>query len=122
MSRLLCLFSFWASGSFVMSFKLGPRPLSFYFAYFILSSLRVILYLFVYFASNCYLSLKVMFVFVSCYIVFFVFIHVKCYLIVFRNLIVLLIILCLSRNYLFVLFFVFNYDSYFKMLFCLKIV
>ena len=74
-----------------------------------------------------------MFVFVSYCVLFFVFIHVKCHLVVFRNLIVLLIILCVFRNYLFILFFVFkcvsylkyfvfNYDSYFKMLFCLNVV
>ena len=77
-----------------------------------------------------------MFVFVSyCIVSCLVFfgVYVKCHLIVFRDLIVLLIILCVSRNYLFVLSFVFkcvsyfkyfdfNYDSYFKMLFCLKFV
>ena len=39
LSRLLCLFSFWASGPFVTSFEFGPRTLSLLF----LSSLWVIL-------------------------------------------------------------------------------
>ena len=36
---------------------------------------------------------------ISYRVLFFVFIHGKCHLIVFRNLNVLLIILCMSRNY-----------------------
>ena len=115
LSRLLCLFLFRASGPFVTCVEFGPctSSLSFYQVF------RFILVIY--------------FVFISYCVLFFVFIHVKCHLVVFRNLIVLLIILCVSRNYLFILFFVFkcvsylkyvvfNYDSYFKMLFCLNVV
>ena len=61
--------------------NLGLEPCPFLFAYlFYASNLSrlVLVYLFhVYFVFNYYLSLNVMFVFVSYHIVFFVFIYVK---------------------------------------------
>ena len=61
------------------------------------------------------MSLNAMFVFVSYRVLFFVFIHVKCHLIVFRDLIVLLIILCVFRN-IFVSYSIMSCRNYFSLL------
>ena len=69
---LLCLFSFWASDPLVTNFEFGPRTLSFTFYLFIesLSHLVLVILFRICFASNCCLSLKVMFVFrfISCHV------------------------------------------------------
>ena len=100
LSALLCLFSFLGLGPMCDEFRTWASNLVFLSClfYFLESWSRfVLICLFrVYSVFNRYLSLKVMFVFVSYHVVFFVFIYIKCHLIVFRNLIVLLIISCMS--------------------------
>ena len=84
LSGLLCLFSFWASGPFVMSFEFGPRTLS----VFTLSSLWVVFVLVIYFVFISYLIVicyinVVLCCFVS-FLFLFVFIHVECRFILFN--------------------------------------
>ena len=84
LSGLLCLFLFLGLGPICDKFRIWASNLVICFIY--LSNLWVILVLVILFricfTSICYLSLRVMFVFISYHVVFFVFIHVKCHLIV----------------------------------------